>query len=269
MSRAKRRDRISLGRGPVRSAAGAGGRFGSPPGRRHRRDRRHRSAVAAKARDDHDPHRLHTGTDPVKLGLVASLNRPGGNVTGVNFSPPSSRQSGWSCCTSWFQRRPAHRRARESDHSPGVAQRHEKPRLRPAHGGKGVAVFNAATESEIDDGLRRMLAGAVRRVCCVGSDPFFISRRDQMWRWPHAMHSRDLRPCASIAEAGGLMSYGTESQRCLSSSRHLCRTHPQGREAGRPAGRAADQVRAGHQPQDRQGARPHHAADAARRAPTR
>ena len=37
-----------------------------------------------------------------------------------------------------------------------------------------------------------------------------------------------------------------------------------GREARRPAGRAADQVRAGHQPEDREGARPRRAADAAR-----
>ena len=37
--------------------------------------------------------------------------------------------------------------------------------------------------------------------------------------------------------------------------------HPQGREARRPAGHAGDQVRTGHQPQDRQGARPRSAAD--------
>ena len=44
----------------------------------------------------------------------------------------------------------------------------------------------------------------------------------------------------------------------------LCRSHPQGREAGRPAGAGADQVRTGDQPQDRQGARPHRSAVAAR-----
>ena len=44
----------------------------------------------------------------------------------------------------------------------------------------------------------------------------------------------------------------------------LRRPHPQGRQAGRPAGTGADQVRAGDQPQDRQGARHRHAAVAAR-----
>jgi ABC-type uncharacterized transport system substrate-binding protein len=39
----------------------------------------------------------------------------------------------------------------------------------------------------------------------------------------------------------------------------LCRPHPQGREAGRPAGASANQVRAGRQPQDREGAGPHNA----------
>ena len=50
----------------------------------------------------------------------------------------------------------------------------------------------------------------------------------------------------------------------LSSSRHICRPHPQGRQAGGPAGRAGEQVRAGHQSPDRQDARPRSAADAAR-----
>src|SRR5260221_8445961 len=44
----------------------------------------------------------------------------------------------------------------------------------------------------------------------------------------------------------------------------LCRSHTQGREAGRPAGAGAEQVRVGDQPQDREGARPRRAADAAR-----
>ena len=49
----------------------------------------------------------------------------------------------------------------------------------------------------------------------------------------------------------------------------LCRPHPQGREASRPSGAGADQVRAGHQPQDRQGARPRPCRRRCSPAPTR
>ena len=63
---------------------------------------------------------------------------------------------------------------------------------------------------------------------------------------------------------GGLISYGSDHHRPVPARGRLRRSHPQGREAGRPAGAGADQVRAGDQPQDRQGARPRRAADAAR-----
>ena len=54
---------------------------------------------------------------------------------------------------------------------------------------------------------------------------------------------------------GGLISYGPDPVDAVPASGRLRRSHPQGREAGRPAGAGADQVRAGDQSQDRQGAR--------------
>ena len=66
-----------------------------------------------------------------------------------------------------------------------------------------------------------------------------------------------------LVEHGGLMSYGPNLPD-VPARRRLCGRILKRRETGRPAGRAADQVRAGHQPQDRQGARSRSAADAAR-----
>ena len=129
--------------------------------------------------------------------------------------------------------------------------------------GQKIQIVHAGTEAALGTTfatLTQMRADAL----LVGADPFFNSRRNLLVLHATRHGIPAMYDQREFVQAGGLMSYGTSLIGCLPPGRHLHRTHSQGRKARRPAGRPVDQIRARHQSECREGARPRSAADAAR-----
>jgi putative ABC transport system substrate-binding protein len=164
------------------------------------------SALAAKSATSTIPIVFRGGEDPVRAGLVASLARPGGNLTGVSFIPDGLT---------------AKRLELMSELVPGAGLiallvNPNNPNVeriirnvQQAARAKGVQlpILKASTETEINaafTSLIELAAGAL----LVAADPFLSSRREQLV----ALASRHAVPSIyawrEFAASGGLISYG-------------------------------------------------------------
>jgi ABC-type uncharacterized transport system substrate-binding protein len=163
------------------------------------------AAQAAKTATQTIPIVFVSGEDPVTIGLVANLNRPSGNVTGVVFF--ASGHLGTKRMELLCEMVPkAAMIAVLMD--PRFAT--ELPAVEGAGRalGRQILVVNAASEHELDDSFSQVVqagAGAL----LVGGGPFFTSQRQRLV----ALAARHAIPAIYDArdhvEAGGLMSYGT------------------------------------------------------------
>ena len=162
--------------------------------------------MAAKAATTTIPIVFMVAEDPVRLGLVASLARPGGNLTGINFFTPSWRQSGWNSCVSWCLQPLA---LPCSSIRPMLRTESTVRDMEAAARAMGlqIQVLNADTSREIDAAFAT-LARERPDALFVGGDPFFNNRRVQLVN----LASRHAVPAIYFgrvfAEIGGLMSYG-------------------------------------------------------------
>ena len=166
-------------------------------------------ALATKAATTVIPIVFAVGEDPVKLGLVGSLARPGGNVTGINFFVQEAVAKRLRLLHEMVPK--AVRVAvLVNPGNPSVVETtvREVQKAAPTMGLQ-VQILNASTVSEIDAAFAT-LARERLDILLVAGDAFLISRRVQL----ATLTSRDKIPSAypvrEPVEAGGLMSYGTD-----------------------------------------------------------
>jgi putative tryptophan/tyrosine transport system substrate-binding protein len=163
------------------------------------------AALAAKAATTTVPIVFVTGLDPVRVGLVASLNRPGGNVTGVSFF---SAELGAKQLGLLRELRPgAARIAVLADPKfPGTERIVSEVRAAASAMGQQIEILHVSTDREIETAFTTLVqrgAGAL----LVGGGAFLLSHRERIavlaarHRIPAIYVQRDY------VEAGGLMSY--------------------------------------------------------------
>jgi putative ABC transport system substrate-binding protein len=166
------------------------------------------AARAAKAATPTVPIVFTTADDPVKLGLVASLNRPGGNVTGVSslLVDLGSKQVG--LLRELVPGIPAIA-ALMNANFPGTERQLRDVEAAARALGLQLTVLRASSEREIDAAFATMVekgSGAL----LLGVDPFFAARRDQIVALAARHAIPAIYPVREFAVAGGLMSYGSD-----------------------------------------------------------
>src|SRR5262245_61427307 len=135
-------------------------------------------SLAAKAATSTIPIVFNVGSDPVKVGLVAGLARPGGNATGINIFTAELTQKRLGLLHDTIPAAASIAVLFNPNFGPSVINAREAATAAKQIG-KEVAAFEAATESEIDAAFVRM-AQTRPGVLLVGADPFFNSRREQI-----------------------------------------------------------------------------------------
>jgi putative tryptophan/tyrosine transport system substrate-binding protein len=166
------------------------------------------SAVAAKAATREIPIVFGTGADPVEVGLVASLNRPGGNVTGVtslNIEVAPKRLELMhellpSVTSMALLVNPA---------VPALAERVSRSSQAAAQAlGLRLHTVRASSDRDFDavfERLTQLRVGAL----VIGPDNFFTSHSEQLAKLTVRHEMPAIYEFRKFAAAGGLMSYGS------------------------------------------------------------
>ena len=164
--------------------------------------------LAAKQATNQIPIVFMSGGEPVKAGLVESLNRPGGNITGVNFIVSELipkrleilHELAPKAVTVGALVNPSY---------PAVELQRQELRDAAAARGLQIRILSAGTQQDFDQAI-----GSLKQqgsdMLFIANDPFFLGYRDLIvrlaarYRLPASFQGREF------VEAGGLLSYGPD-----------------------------------------------------------
>ena len=165
------------------------------------------SAQAAKAATATIPIVFNVGEDPIKLGLVASFNRPGGNITGVNTLSPALESKRLGLLRELVPQAAIIAVLLNPTNPDADLQRRDVQAAAAAIG-QDLRIFSASNESAIETAFTALVQQRADALL-IGNDVFLTNQREQIV----ALAARHAIPTIysfrSFAESGGLMSYST------------------------------------------------------------
>jgi putative ABC transport system substrate-binding protein len=165
------------------------------------------AALAAKAATRTIPIVFAIGADPVRRGLVTSLSRPSGNITGVTFLSVEIRPKMLELIR---EVSPKVRKVAVLGNPNRVDfDRSVNEVLEPARSiGLEAHIVKAGNEQEIEAAFATFDGGRVDAIVVL-SDPVYTNRRDQIVRLERSSNIPTIYSNREFVIAGGLMSYGT------------------------------------------------------------
>ena len=165
------------------------------------------SALAAKSATTIIPIVFQSGVDPVQLGLVSSLNRPDGNLTGVSFFAAALETKRLGLLHELVPQATMIG-ALVNPNFPDAANQTRDAQEAGRTLRRQVHVLNASTAREIDAAFAAVAQQRINALLVAG-DPFFTSRSQQLIVLAARHGVPTIYPLREYVVAGGLMSYGT------------------------------------------------------------
>ena len=164
------------------------------------------SALAAKAATSTIPIVFTIGGDPVKVGLVSSLNRPGGNATGVSLLTSLAEAKRLGLLNEVIPGAGVFDVLINPNYQQADAQLREVQEAARAIG-RPIQIVNAGNDQELEEAFATLVQRRVAAML-VAADPFFTTRRDRIIALAAQLKLPAIYEFREYTEAGGLMSYG-------------------------------------------------------------